>query len=327
VGVEVSQLSHEGENDRAIVHTKEIKMGLTHFPHGISVFGTPIYGTYPQDNSGTTFFVDNNCGSDSNDGLSWDSPLKTFARATVLNNIDIARGSDRWARRNTIYYAADTETATIVAFPNKCDVIGVGSYDANTKPGITGNHAPVNTGNYGTRFINIWFKAPVVAAPIITLASTSSGIQFVGCTFDGAVGTVTTAITAVASPFLNVEDCDIFGAFATGYIALGAGEAASTTIKGNWMRGSSGLGISANSTTTSYQVLVQGNIVTLVTTGLCVDDNTDLLYLVGNRFTNAATLTNYAGYTGILDVNIARCVDNICMGGDVSMRVPKVVVA
>jgi len=307
-------------------------MSITNFPHGISSFGIPIFGNGQQDISGTTFFVDNNYGNDGNDGLSLDAPLKTFARATILNNIDIARGADRWARRNTIYLMADTETATLTAFPNKCDVIGVGSYDANTKPGITGHHAPVNTGNYGTRFINVWFKGVATATPIVTLASTSSGIQFIGCTFDGVAGTVTHAIKATASPFLKVIGCDIFGLFATAYIGFGTGDTAGTVIKDNWMHGSDCIGIvNVTGTTSSYQTLVENNVISVTGTGLCVDDeangSTGILYLVGNRFMNGATLTNYAGYTGIIDPNIARCVDNICMGADVSMRVPKILVA
>ena len=276
---------------------------------------------------GREFFVAGNWGADTNDGSCWEKAFLTLAAAVTANNADVAADKYGWATRNKIYLSADTTTETLVAFPNKCDVIGVGSYDANDKPGITGNHAPVNAANYGTKFINVWFKAVATASPLITLASSSSGIQFIGCTFDASVGTVTTGITATASPFLKVIGCELFGTFATGYIAFGAGEAGGTLIEGNWMHGSSGLGISANSTTASYQALIKDNIINLVTTGLAVDDNTDLLYLVGNRCSNAATLTNYAGYTGILDVNIARCIDNICMGADVSMRVPKLVVA
>jgi hypothetical protein len=98
------------------------------------------------------------------------------------------------------------------------------------------------------------------------------------------------------------------------------------------MHGSAGLGIATvTGTTSSYQTLVKDNIISTTSTGLCVDDeangSTGILYMVGNRFMNGATLSNYAGYTGIIDPNIARCVDNICMGADVSMRVPKLVVA
>ena len=294
---------------------------------GSGPLSVDVNGAVIRTNIGREFFVAGNWGDDNNDGSSWDKAFLTLAAAITANNTDVAADKYGWATRNRIYISADTTTETLVAFPNKCDVIGVGSYDANDRPGITGHHAPVNAGNYGTRFINIWFKSTAVAAPLITLASTSSGIQFLGCTFDGAVGTVTTGITSVASPFLKIIGCDFFGPFATGYVALGAGEAGGTLIEGNWMHGSSGLGISANSTTASYQMMAKDNVISVATTGLCVDDNTDLLFLVGNRFANGATLTNYAGYTGILDVNIARCIDNICMGADISMRVPRIVVA
>jgi hypothetical protein len=282
---------------------------------------------------GKDYYVDNNVGTSVGDGSSWKTPMKNLAVAITASNKDIALSTNRWwARRNRIFYCADTETVTLTAFPNKCDVIGVGSYDANTKPGISGNHAPVNAGNYGTRFINVWFKGVAEATPIVDLASTSSGIQFIGCTFDGVAGTVTYAIRATASPFLKVVDCDIFGTFATGYIAFGTGDTAGTVIEGNWMHGSAGLGIATvTGTTSSYQTLIKNNIISTTSTGLCVDDEADgstgILYLVGNRFMNGATLTNYAGYTGIIDPNIARCVDNICMGADVSMRVPRVVVS
>jgi hypothetical protein len=289
-------------------------MGITNFKYGLASQGVPLYGS-GQDISGSTYFVDNNSGSDSNDGLTWESAFKTLAYATTISNLDIARGSDRWARRNTIYYCADTETATLTAFPNKCDVIGVGSYDANSKPGITGNHAPVNTGNYGTRFFNIWFKSPAVASPIITLASTSSGIQFHGCTFDGSAGTVTSAILATASPFLKVIDCEMFGAFATSYISFGAGVAASTKISGNMMTGSAGIGIIvASNTTSSYPSVVKDNIIVITDNSLCIDDDSDLFYYVDNRLMNQGTVTAWAHHTAVADVNADFAVGNLCTG-------------
>ena len=304
---------------------------LTNFPNGITSFGVPIFGG-SQDISGSTYFVDNNSGSDSNDGSSWEKAFKTFAKATTISNLDIARGSDRWARRNTIYYAADTETATLVAFPNKCDVIGVGSYDANKKPGITGIHAPVNAGNYGTRFCNILFKATATASPIITLASTSSGIEFHGCTFDGSAGTVTRAILATASPFLVVKNCDFFGTFATGYMAFGTGETAGTLIEGNNMHGSAGLGISTvTGTTSSYQTIIKGNFISVTSTGLIIDDDANggagILYVLNNTCMNGATLTNAAGWTGGFDVNAARCVGNTLTGADITVNAPTITIA
>ena len=169
---------------------------------------------------GREFFVAGNWGVDTNDGSSWDKAFLTLAAAITANNADVAADKYGWATRNKIYISADTTTEDLVAFPNKCDVIGVGSYDANAKPGITGNHVPVNKGNYGTRFINIWFKAPADASPIVTLASTTSGCQFIECTFS-ATATTTIGIQATASPFLKVYGCRFEGAFVTSFITFG----------------------------------------------------------------------------------------------------------
>ena len=276
----------------------------------LKIGGVPVFGGAGRDISGSTYFVDNNSGVDTQPGDSWATAFKTLAKAVTVSNADIARGSDRWARRNTIYFAADTETATLAAFPNKCDVIGVGSYDANDKPGITGNHVPVNTGNYGTRFFNIWFRGAAVAGPIVTLASTSSGIQFIGCTFSApASGTTNTiGIQATASPFLKVKGCRFEGPFTTSYITFGTGEAGGTEIVENIMMDSADNGIVTGAgTTATWRGLIKKNHVqcadktidTQATSVFDVVDNTlisaealgasayviDLTYAVGNRIT------------------------------------------
>ena len=290
-------------------------MGLTNFPNGITSFGVPLYGDGNRDISGSTYFVDNNSGNDGSTGDSWEHAFKTLARAITISNADIARGSDRWARRNTIYYAADTETADLVAFPNKCDVIGVGSYDANSKPGITGNHVPVNAGNYGGRFINVWFKAPADASAIVTLASTSSGIQFINCTFS-ATATTTIGIQATASPFLKVTGCRFEGAFDTSYITFGAGEAGGTEIVDNIMVDSAAAGIVINtSTTSSWASVIKNNFI--LATALVLDDDSNLFYIVGN---DIIELTD--DYATALDVNAARCVGNNITTPNVSSPYP-----
>jgi len=267
---------------------------------------------------GMDYYVDNNYGSAGNDGLSWDTPKKTLAQAITLSNANIAadqRGYGRgWASRNRIFYRADTETADLVAFPNKCDVIGVGSYDANVSPGITGNHVPVNAGNYGTRFFNVWFKAPADASPIVTLASSSSGIQFIGCTFD-ATATTTIGIQATASPFLKVIDCRFQGAFVTSYITFGAGEAGGTLIQGNTMVDAAAAGIIVNSsTTTLWRSLITDNFIQAAT--LCLDENSDLFYYTRNEFISAAAVT--AGYAEVLDVNAKRGANNYMTADNVT---------
>lgn len=285
-------------------------MGFTNFPHGITSFGVPIFGSGQRDISGSTYFVDNNCGSDSNDGSSWERCFKTLAKAVAVSNVDIARGSDRWARRNTIYYCADTETADLVAFPNKCDVIGVGSYDSNKKPGITGNHVPVNSGNWGSRFINIWFKAPADASPIVTLASTTGGCEFHGCTFD-ATATTTIGIQATASPFLKIYGCRFQGAYATAAISIAKGEAGSTEIVGNDIMQSAAVGILINSQTTcSWPSTIKDNLIQAAT--ITIDDNSDLFYITGNELISAAAGATVGTMADEMqcDLNVFRASNN-----------------
>ena len=273
---------------------------------------------------GMDYYVDNNYGSAGNDGLSWDTPKKTLATAITLSNANIAadaRGRGRgWASRNRIFYRADTETADLVTFPNKCDVIGVGSYDANAKPGITGNHVPVNAGNYGTRFFNVHFKAPADASPIVTLASTSSGIQFVGCTLD-ATATTTIGIQATASPFLQVIDCDFRGAFVTSYITFGTGEAGATLIEGNRMCDAAAKGIITGSgTTSSWAMIVRNNYIEATT--IIIDDDGDELWISRNDLITAATVTTSPTFAEALDVDATRVANNWLTAANVATHYP-----
>jgi hypothetical protein len=285
-------------------------MGVSYFPNGISTPFVEGGGGFKWDGSGTAYYVDNNYGNDGNVGDGWERPLKTLARAVVLSNLDIARGSDRWARRNAIFYVADYETATITTFPNKCDVIGCGSYDANDKAGIYGHHAPTTTGNQGTRFFNIWFKSTGAAAPIITLTSASSGVQFHNCTFT-TNGTTTIGIQATASPFLKVKGCRFEGAFATSNITFGTGEAGGTEIVGNTFVDSAAAGIVLGSgTTASWGMVIKENTICAGT--LVIDDNSDsgtgIAYVTDNRLISLAASTT--AYTENIDINLGRAAGN-----------------
>ncbi|MCG6536101.1 MAG: hypothetical protein L7F78_15730 [Syntrophales bacterium LBB04] len=274
----------------------------------IRVSGVPLW---PEgvDVSGVQYFVAGNYGSDDNNGSSWDEAFATVAKAIAVSNANIAASSRGWAARNTIFISGDYFAENLVAFPNKCDVIGVGSYDANAMPGIYGNHAPVNAGNYGTRFINVRFQGPAVASPLVTLASTSSGIQFIRCWFHAAAQT-TTAITSTASPFLQVINCEFDGAFATAYISIAAGEAGATRILRNRMVDAAAVGILVTSATTSWKAIIAENFIHAGT--ITIDENTDLFYIYNNILISDAvcatvgTMANGAQ----CDINVFRAANN-----------------
>jgi len=268
------------------------------------------------------YFVDLNVSATGDGSIA--SPFSTLAEAIAASDISIALTANRWwARRNRIFLMADVTTENLVKFPTKCDVIGVGSYDANDKPGLSGRHLPVGEA-YGTRFFNIHFKALAHASPIITLTSAASGIKFIGCTFDGTIGTMTSAILSTASPFLEVIDNDFVGTFVVSYITFGAGEAGRTKIMSNRMLGTTAKGIVAPGTVTaSWMPLIQDN--TIMATGKPIEDAAGVFFVVNNRLMtdiNIGTTTD--GYS----FDLSQACGNILTGlNGVAATVPFAVIA
>ena len=269
-----------------------------------------------------TYYVDGNVAATGNG--SPDHPYATLAEAITASDTAIALAGNRWwARRNRIFACGDTLSEDLVKFPTKCDIIGCGSYDANTKLGLSGMHVPIGEA-YGTRIFNVHFKAHAHAAPIITLTSVTGGLQLVSCTLDGTLGTMTSGILATAHPFLQVIDCDFVGTFVTSYITFGAGEAGWARIIGNRMLGTAAKGIVVPGTTTaSWIPLIQGN--TIVATGDPIEDASNLFHVVDNRLITAANIaTTTDGYT----FNLALACGNILTGASgVAATVPFAVIA
>lgn len=273
---------------------------------------------------GGVYYVDGNVAATGNG--SPDHPYATLAEAITASNTSIALSANRWwARRNRIYVCGDALSENLTVFPTKCDVIGCGSYDGFTKAGLSGRHVPASE-SYGTRWYNMHFKAVAHASPIMTLAGASSvsGTQFIGCTFDGTLGTMTSAILATAVPFLKVIDCDFTGTFVTSYITFGAGEAGGTQILDNRMLGTAAKGIVAPETTTaSWMPVIQGN--TIMATGKPIEDAASVFFVVNNRLMtdiNIGTTTD--GYS----FDLSQACGNILTGlNGVAATVPFAVVS
>ena len=271
---------------------------------------TSVFAVNPS--GGQDYYVDGNVTT-SGTGLSWSTAFSTIAAAIAASDISIALAANRWwARRNRIFVVGDTLTETLVKFPTKCDVIGVGAYDTNPMPGIVGNHVPIGE-SYSTRFINIDFVGVAAAAPITTLGSTVGGCEFHGCIMDAAAGTLTSGILATASMGLKVVGCDFRGTFATSYISYGAGDAGRTAITGNRMIGTAAAGIIANSgmTGATGSHLMNNNVI--YATGLCVDDNADLFFITDNKFFTDADPT--ATLAGAMDADSTKGANNRVTGG------------
>lgn len=302
-------------------------MGGYKFGAGVPTWNSvPMIGAFQKDFSGSTYFVDANSGSDGNKGQSWEKPFKTLEKAIAVSNVDIARGADRWARRNTIFIAGDNfgthaSPVNLVVFPTKCDVIGCGSTDGFSKATIAGNHAPANDDNWGTRFFNIRFLT-TEAGVIVTLASTTSGAQFHDCIFDatGTAHTATRAFLITASPYTQIRNCEFQGAFATTFITFGTGTALATVIQGNIMMGSAGDGIVIpTGTTSAYRSIIDKNVIQATTVTVNDTSNTTGLFYVTNNTLITAAAHAYA--TSVI-VNLARAAGNRVTGSDASSQHP-----
>jgi len=260
--------------------------------------------------AGDRFFVDVNYGVDTNDGLSFNSPLKTLAAAIVKSNASIAAGAKGWAARNKIYYKGDNNEASaesLITLPNKCDVIGVGSYDHRSYPVMIGNHV-IGAGAYmGTRFINMGFRSLAAGGVIFTAPTTTSGLQFIGCHFDGRTTTpATKAILLTAVEEAAIIGCRFIGKYSTSTIDIGTGSSRALLIKDNIIEsGAIGITVHSGLTCADAVAMILNNVFDVVT--LVIDENSDKVIVGGNRGRTQANGT----VALTIDYNAVMAYDNI----------------
>jgi hypothetical protein len=269
---------------------------------------------------GSVYFVDVNAGADTNDGLSWETAYKTLAVALAASHADIAANSTGWANRNRIFYKGDNNEVTaetLVKLADKTDIIGVGSYDHRPFPVLIGNH--VIAGSYmGCRFINMGFKSLAAGGVIMTLVTAQSGIEFIGCEFDGSTATpATIGLLATAVEKLKVSGCRFIGKFSTTAIDIGAGESNGLMIENNIIQsGAIGIRISSTFTCSVRDAWIIKNLFDVTT--LVVDENSDKVIIGGNRGVTAAAQT----LALIFDYNSALACDNIITSATVTSVYP-----
>jgi hypothetical protein len=236
----------------------------------------------------TVYYVDGNCGSDTNGGTGgWTDAKKTLAAALAASHADIASGSQGWAARNVIFARGDTFTEDLVLLADKTDIIGVGSYDHRSQPGVVGNHVPVGT-FMGTRFINMCFRSPAAGGDIWTVPTTVTGLSFLGCKFDGASATAATgAIIITTSESFTVQDCIFTGAYSDAVIELVGTEFNSLLITDNIIQGGNvGIDVPATVTTSIRSGYILRNTCNVVLEG--IKEASGKLYVHNNDVVTAA---------------------------------------
>lgn len=271
---------------------------------------------------GRVYYVEGNAGSDSDDldaGQSWDRAYKTIAFAIGKSNTEIGAskyGYGRgWAARNTIFIKGSF-TEDLVVMPQKADLVGVGSTNAEPRARIVGTQAPVATA-WGTRIFNIWFNDDGASA---TFTTTAGGIQFHNCWFQGVGATVGTYGLYITNPEqVVVKDC-IFSSylenpFSTAAIALIAdGQYNNVIIEGNDITGAVGIYCSDNALNNHFNCTIKNNIIKATT--FCIDDNTDDYSVIGNLMISAAAEAS------AIDCNAAMAVGNILTSSDDTRTFP-----
>ena len=146
------------------------------------------------------------------------------------------------------------------------------------------------------------FLSPAAGGAIFTVPTTTSGLAFIGCHFDGRSSTAATiAISATAVEQLTIQDCRFFGKFSTATINIGAGASRALLIKDNIIEsGAIGIAVDSSATCADAIGIIANNIIKAVT--LCIDENSDKFAVVGNRGCTAAnsgaTTMDYSAVLG-----------------------------
>lgn len=254
------------------------------------------------------YYVNGNRGSDDGTGLTWATAKKTLAAAVTLSNANIALDLGGWAARNVILCKGDTLLEDLTVLPSKCDVIGVGSHNANPMCTIEGVQT-IGAGAYmGTRFINMRFFIKAAGGDLFTVPTTTSGLAFHRCVFD-AHNTVKAggAIIATASMGLKIMSCRFIGEYSDAVIELGAGQMDDCVIEGNTIEGvNKGIEVNSSLAMTQWQGFIKNN--TFFTTLACIDDASSKFAIIGNRGVTLAA--KGSSLAGAVVGNIALSLDN-----------------
>ena len=198
-------------------------MGLTNFPNGITSFGIPTVGggSIPI-TSGKYFFVNSDIGSDGNDGLSLETPLKTVLAAynkmtsdkydvclcfgsashtlsamlTISKNRCIFIGMDgagrRYGQRTKWTMGVTTATTDVFAVKNT----GIGNVFKNIKfvnnNTVTENNAAFGCGGEYSYFENCEFydSTKLTSDTHAELVLNGDSAQFFGCNFGSLADSV-----------------------------------------------------------------------------------------------------------------------------------------
>jgi len=269
---------------------------------------------------GEVYYVENNAGSDGNDGSCWDKAFKTLAHAITVSNANIAAGPSGWASRNTIFCKGDAITENLTTGATKCDIIGVGSCDAQPMARLTGTHAFTGGSTLmGMRFFNLEFWND--SADSNFTFTTCDGIEFHNCKFTAYAGsTYGVSWVGATGSDIVIENC-IFRPtntgtrFATAAILLDQTTCNGFVCRNNIIEGAVGIDIDS---TTLRQGYIDNNII--VATTYVIDDASQTVIVTNNQMITDET-TDVTPQE-VCSVNIKLAANNTVSGATKSCEMP-----
>lgn len=249
-------------------------MGLTRFPHGISSFGVPVFGT-DKVTAGNVFFAGSAAGS------SWAAGSNGLngEKETPFASVDYAIGQCIANNDDVIYVLpghAETISgaAGIAADIAGISIIGLGN--GIKRPIITfsatGSTFAISANNVTVR--NIQFQNAIDSL-VSGISITASSARIQDCIFTSPTSTndaLMWILTTAAATDLVIQDCDFRQNHAGPTECIRLVGADRAKILRNYITGSYSTAAINGITTASLELLISGNTITnSVTDGLLID--------------------------------------------------------
>jgi len=265
--------------------------------------------------SGRTYYVDKWNGSATSDGLSWNTALSTIAAAITKVN-DRIDWSNYPKAISTIYIAPGVYAEALTTPPFDCRMIGLGIPGTDQCTEIhPASGTPLAGTALGLYLKNIRFEA-VGAVPILDFGIVGSTV-IEDCELMNGDYTNTHGISTETASHMTVRRC-IFGSGSTkmthGIYAAGGADKYFHHCTVEDCQIYAGIGIYIQNTCTGTHSVIQRNFIEATT--LAIDDDSDDVNIINNRWTSAAVLASS------YDINLAKAAGNIATGSDNTLEVP-----
>jgi hypothetical protein len=212
-------------------------MGLTNFPNGITSFGVPVIGSCGFMTQGTSYFVKPSTGSNSNDGKSPDTAVKTLAKALELATANKNDVVYLFAESNTAASTTDYQSSTLDWNKNMVHLIGINAGNClsqRSRVAFISTYATASNlftlSASGCLIANIEFFAGVADVnPTGCFSVTGTRNHVVNCMIAGIGNNANDIAGAYSLSFTAAQEC-LFEDCMIGLQTIDAGTAANSEI-------------------------------------------------------------------------------------------------